>query len=213
MARLLSETYCALGFLSSGHLVEIDRSGLVAGYMGQTAIKVKGVVTTALGGVLFIDEAYSLSDSSRESDYGHEAIEVLLKMMEDNRQNLVIIAAGYTDKMKHFLRSNPGLESRFNRFIHFEDYSPQELYDIFVSQCQQAGYTFGSEFGQTIAALLQSKYENRSDNWGNARAVRNLFEATAANQADRLSSNPKPTRDELATLLVADLPSPESNSP
>jgi hypothetical protein len=120
--------------------------------------------------------------------------------------------AGYTDKMKIFLRSNPGLESRFNRFIHFEDYSPQELYDIFVSQCQQGGYTFDGDFGQAIATLLQNKYENRSDNWGNARAVRNLFETTVANQANRLSSSPSPTRDDLTALFLADLPSPECNA-
>ena len=210
VARLLAEIYHALGFLSKGHLVETDRSGLVGGYIGQTAIKVKGVVTSALDGLLFIDEAYSLSVSSHDSDYGHEAIDTLLKLMEDNRQNLVVVVAGYTDKMKLFLRSNPGLESRFNKFIHFEDYSPQELYDIFVSQCQQSSYTFDAQFAQSLAALLRIQYENRSDNWGNARAVRNLFETTLANQASRLCSSPNPTRNDLTTLTVPDLPHSET---
>ena len=186
VARLLAEIYCSLGFLSKGHLVETDRAGMVGGYMVQTAIKVKDAVKRAFGGVFFIDEAYALTKSDQGSDYGHEAIDTLLKLMEDNRQDLVVVVAGYTEKMGDFLRSNPGLESRFNRFIQFEDYTPQELYDIFVNLCAQGGYTFDAEVGREVSTLLRSKYESREANWGNARAVRNLFETTVSNQANRI---------------------------
>ncbi len=207
VARLLAEIYGALGVLSKGHLIETDRSGLVGGYMGQTAIKVKDVTKRSLGGVLFIDEAYSLSQSNLESDYGQEAIDTLLKVMEDNRQNMAVVVAGYTEKMKGFLQSNPGLESRFNRFIHFDDLRPQDLYDVFVSLCTQGGYTFETEFGQALWNQLQEQYENRSENWGNARAVRNFFETVISKQATRLSAYAKPTRAQLATLILDDLPS------
>ena len=131
VARLLSKIYNKIGILSKGHLVETDRSGLVGGYVGQTAIKTQDVIKSAMGGILFIDEAYSLATSS-ENDYGKEAIDTILKAMEDNRDDLIVIVAGYTQLMDNFLHSNPGLESRFNKFIEFKDYDADELYDIFM---------------------------------------------------------------------------------
>ena len=137
VARLLSKIYHEIGLLSKGHLIETDRSGLVGGYVGQTAIKTRDVVDQAMGGILFIDEAYSLASTS-ENDYGKEAINTILKSMEDNRDDLIVIVAGYPELMDRFLHSNPGLESRFNKFIYFDDYNAEELYDIFKLMCDEA---------------------------------------------------------------------------
>ena len=140
VARLMSRIYKSLGVLSKGHLVEVDRSGLVAGYVGQTAIKTAEVIEKAMGGVLFIDEAYALSNRG-STDYGMEAIDTLLKAMEDHRDDLVVIVAGYTELMQEFVHSNPGLESRFNRFMHFPDYTVDEMAGIFKMRCEKSGYT------------------------------------------------------------------------
>ena len=206
IARLLANIYRALGLLSQGHLVETDRGGLVAGYVGQTAIKTKDIVKKAIGGVLFIDEAYTLSSSKGESDYGQEAIDTLLKLMEDNRKELIVIVAGYTQRMSDFINANPGLESRFNKHIEFSDYSPDELYEIFLKQCVNGGYTYNEEFGLAISALLQSEYKKRTDKFGNARLVRNIFETIISNQANRLGVMANPSEQELRTLSSEDLP-------
>ena len=192
--------------LKKGQLVEVDRSGLVAGYVGQTALKTQEVIKSALGGVLFIDEAYSLA-SGGENDFGREAIETLLKAMEDHRDELVVIAAGYDGPMEKFISSNPGLESRFNKFIHFQDYNGAELLEMFRLQCKKNGYTLTPEAEARAAELFNVLYENRDENFGNGRTVRNLFEDAVVRQSDRVAVLPSPGREELMALLPEDLES------
>lgn len=204
VARLLGELYAAIGALEKGQLIEVDRSGLVAGYVGQTAIKTGQVIDSAIGGVLFIDEAYSLA-SGGENDFGREAIETLLKGMEDHRDELVVIVAGYDGPMEKFISSNPGLESRFNKYIHFPDYTPEELHGIFMLQCSKHGYRLSAEADAALTALLTRLFNERDENFGNGRTVRNLFEDAISRQANRLSSLETPTKDDLMTLLPEDL--------
>lgn len=203
VARLLSKIYHKIGVLSQGHLIETDRSGLVGGYVGQTAIKTQEVIQSALGGILFIDEAYSLAQSS-ENDYGKEAIDTLLKAMEDNRDDLIVIAAGYPALMDRFLHSNPGLESRFNKFIYFDDYDEKQLYDIFMLMCDEANLTLDDGARDYLAQYLTKMYENRSDNFANGRAVRNFFEEVITNQANRLAVLDEITDEQLNTLTYED---------
>lgn len=188
VARLLAKIYCQLGVLSKGHLIEVDRSGLVAGYVGQTAIKVKEVIQEALGGILFIDEAYSLTVNRGESDFGFEAVDTLLKGMEDYRDDLIVIVAGYPDLMNEFLNSNPGLRSRFNKFIHFTDYTPQELLDIFSTMCESMGYAMSKECKDFVRTYFEQRYATKDINFANGRDVRNYFEMAMVNQANRLST-------------------------
>ena len=204
VARLLAGLYAAVGALKQGQLVEVDRSGLVAGYVGQTALRTSEVVKKAIGGVLFIDEAYSLA-AGGENDFGREAIETLLKAMEDHRDELVVIVAGYDGPMEKFISSNPGLESRFNKYIHFPDYTPEELHGIFMLQCEKHGYTLSAEADAALKDLLRRLYDTRDENFGNGRTVRNLFEDAISRQANRISALDSPTRDELMTLLPEDL--------
>ena len=205
VARLLAQIYKAMGVLSKGQLVEVDRSGLVAGFVGQTAIKTGEVIQKALGGVLFIDEAYALASSDNANDFGKEAIETLLKGMEDHRADLVVIVAGYTELMGRFIHANPGLESRFNKYFYFDDYTGDQLMEIFTSMCAKNGYTL-DESGRTYAAkLLHELYENRDENFGNARDVRNLFERAVACQADRVAVLEHPDKEALMALTEADL--------
>ena len=209
VARLLAEIYRALGLLQKGHLVETDRSGLVGGYVGQTALKVQELVSQALGGVLFIDEAYALTAGRHDTDYGREAVDTLLKLMEDNRDQLVVIVAGYDDKMHEFLGSNPGLRSRFNKFLSFSDYSPQELFEIFWRLTDRAEYTLSSDAEILARSLLQAQYETRMPNFGNGRMVRNFFERTLSKHADRIASLNAPTDRDLSLILPVDLPAGE----
>ena len=188
VARLIAQIYRSLGVLSRGHLVETDRSGLVAGYVGQTAIKTAEVIKRAMGGVLFIDEAYALAPKGSESDYGQEAIETLLKAMEDNRGDLIVIAAGYTDLMEDFLNSNPGLRSRFSKTLFFEDYDGIQLHEIFCKMCRDSGMTVTEEANERMRTYFQDLYEKRGVNFANARDVRNAFEKVLAGQANRLAS-------------------------
>lgn len=185
IARKMAQAYHSLGILNKGHLVETDRSGLVAGYMGQTAQKVTEVVESALDGVLFIDEAYSLV-SDREGDYGQEAIDTLLKLMEDNRDRLVVIVAGYPDLMERFINSNPGLKSRFNKYLYFEDYTDEELAQIFLINCVKQDYTVDQALYPYILNRISQLRYYEGNNFGNARSVRNYFEQVISNQANRL---------------------------
>lgn len=203
VARILARAYRALGVLSKGHLVEVDRSGLVAGYVGHTALKTKEVVKRALDGVLFIDEAYALLGEGK--DFGPEAINTLLKLMEDYRDRLIIIVAGYTDRMMAFLESNPGLKSRFNKFIHFDDYSVAELGQIFQYMLDKAQYRPTEEALLEIEPTMQSLCEMAGAHFGNARAVRNLMEHVQQEHANRLSPVEEPTIDELLTVEAADI--------
>jgi SpoVK/Ycf46/Vps4 family AAA+-type ATPase len=204
IARLLGAIFHALGLLSKGHLTEVDRAELVAGYVGQTAIKTDKVVQEALGGVLFIDEAYSLAPDNSDQDFGREAIETLLKLMEDHRGDLVVIVAGYRDRMETFLESNPGLRSRFTRFIDFPDYTPDELALIFTRLTEEEGYTLGDGALDAVRAILNREHEMRRDNFGNARLVRNLFERSLTSQANRLVGG-TPSRAELCLLTAGDI--------
>ena len=205
VARLLAKIYHAIGVLEKGQLVEVDRSGLVAGFVGQTAIKTQKVIEQAIGGVLFIDEAYALVNQENGNDFGHEAVEVLLKNMEDHRKDLIVIVAGYTELMGKFIASNPGLESRFNKYFYFEDYTGQQLMEILRSMCKKNGYTLSKEGDAWAEQDLKELYENRDENFGNARDVRNLFEKAVARQSDRIAGLESPTREQLMELLPVDL--------
>ncbi|MBQ8302637.1 MAG: AAA family ATPase [Clostridia bacterium] len=204
VARIVSKIYRALGIISSGHLVEVDRSGLVAGYVGQTALKTDEVVNRAIGGVLFVDEAYTLT-SGGSNDFGQEAVDTLLKAMEDNRQNLVVIFAGYDNLMDKFIDSNPGLRSRVKTFINFADYTPSELFNIFAGLCRKNGYTLASSAAYALSDYFEEAYAKRDENFGNGRDVRNLFEKTVTKQSKRVSLIDSPTDEELAEIRTADL--------
>ncbi len=205
IARLLAEIYKAMGLLSKGHLVEVDRSGLVGGYVGQTAIKVNQVVTKAKGGVLFIDEAYSLTVNRGATDYGFEAVDTLLKYMEDNRDDLIVIVAGYPAPMEQFLNSNPGLKSRFNKYLHFEDYTPEELIGILKLNAKKADLVLSEDAEKFATEFFTKRCKNRPENYANGRDVRNFFEKALINQANRLALLDSIDDEQLTTLEVSDL--------
>jgi hypothetical protein len=207
IARLLGKVYRALGLLESGHLVETDRAGLVAGYVGQTAIKIDEVVNDALDGVLFIDEAYTLALSKGDKDFGQEAIDTLLKRMEDQRERLAVVVAGYPDEMKEFVNSNPGLKSRFNRFYYFDHYTPAELLRIFDLFMKNASFTLTGPARRGILNILSEFYGRRDRSFGNGRFVRNLFERMIERQANRIASISQLTDAILCSLTKADIPS------
>ncbi len=203
IARLMARIYRSLGILSKGQLVEVDRSGLVAGYVGQTAIKTSKVIEKAMGGVLFIDEAYALNGRS-ENDFGQEAIDTVLKAMEDHRDDLVVIVAGYTDLMHKFIHSNPGLESRFNRFLEFADYTPDEMMGIFKMQCKKGFYTLADGVEELVRDYIVE--ENVDPNtFGNGRGVRNIFENILVQQNNRLAAMDTITREDLMTITADDV--------
>lgn len=205
IARKLAEIYKCLGVLDSGVLVETDRSGLVAGYVGQTAEKVKEVVEKAVGGILFIDEAYTLAGGQSEGDYGQEAVDTLLKLMEDRRDELIVIVAGYPEPMKAFLDSNPGLRSRFNKYVTFEDYSVMELYQIFEQLCQQTDYKYDASMQDKIIYHIQKMMAGKGKDFANAREIRNYFEKVVINQANRIVRQQTGNVDELVTITEEDL--------
>ena len=206
VARILSGLYKAIGVLSKGQLVEVDRSGLVAGFVGQTAIKTSDVVKSAIGGILFIDEAYALApDVGSSNDFGREAIETLLKLMEDHRDDLIIIVAGYSDPMERFITSNPGLESRFNRYFVFEDYNSEDLYAIFSSMCAKSEYILTDEASDYAREHFRLLYEFRDENFGNARHVRNFLENIVTVHSDRVSDLKDHTREDLTTVILEDM--------
>jgi SpoVK/Ycf46/Vps4 family AAA+-type ATPase len=204
VARILASIYKDLGILKSGHLIETDRSGLVAEYVGQTAIKTNKIIDEALDGVLFIDEAYSLVQGGKE-DFGKEAIATLLKRMEDDRERLVVILAGYTNEIEDFINSNPGLRSRFNRYIHFEDYTAEELFDIFCLQVKKNEYSMSENTREHLKNYLNHIVNNKHKDFGNARFVRNLFERVIQNQANRLAKKENLTKGELTEIIKEDI--------
>ncbi|MCC8117855.1 MAG: AAA family ATPase [Bacteroidales bacterium] len=205
VARIVAAIYKELGILEKGHLVETDRSGLVAEYVGQTAVKTNKIVDSALDGVLFIDEAYSLAQGS-SNDFGQEAISTLLKRMEDDRNRLVVIIAGYTDEIKQFINANPGLQSRFNRYIHFDDYDADELVDIYQYNLRKYDYRLTPDAQEVLSEVIQRAVANKDRHFGNARFVRNLFEKTLENQARRLVHIDNPDENALTEITAADIP-------
>ena len=186
VARLLAKIYKQLGVVSEGQLIEVDRSNLVAGYVGQTATKTMEVIDSAMGGILFIDEAYTLIKEGDEKDFGQEAVDTLLKRMEDDRDNFIVIVAGYTEKMEKFVNSNPGLKSRFNKYIFFKDYTGKELYKIFESMCSKQEYEPDEEAAEYIKEYLTRRAEAHEENFANAREVRNYIERCISRQATRI---------------------------
>ena len=202
VARIMARIYHSLDILSKGQLVEVDRSGLVAGYVGQTALKTQKVIEKAMGGVLFIDEAYALNGKS-ENDFGQEAIDTILKAMEDHRDDLVVIVAGYTELMDRFIHSNPGLESRFNRFLMFEDYTPEQMVAIFKMQCKKGCYVLAEGTEELVRDFISE--ESADDSFGNARGVRNLFEHILVAQNNRLARMEQVTREDLMQILPDDV--------
>jgi len=203
VSRLVAQIFRTLGVVERGHLVETDRSHLVAGFVGQTAIKVREAFDEADQGVLLIDEAYALARGG-ENDFGREAIDTVVKLIEDRRDRLVVIAAGYPDEMGEFIDANPGLRSRFPKTIHFPDYSTDELMHIFESLGEKGGYHCDAEASEIVRAWFDA--EPRTKGFGNGRVARNLFEAAVARQATRVVKIDDPTDEDLTTLVAADIP-------
>ena len=206
VARILAQIYHGLGVLSKGHLVEVDRSGLVAGYMGQTSEKVTEVIEKAKGGILFIDEAYALANG-QQGDFGQEAIDILNKAMEDNREDLIVIAAGYHDEMQDFLDANPGLRSRFNRTIEFPNYDAAELVEIMSNRAKSLDYTLTDDAVQYVQDTFTRILACPPENFGNARSVRNYLDRVIHNQANRLIAENNFKEEDLTKLTLADVQS------
>lgn len=210
VARILANIFRKLKILKKGHLVETDRMGLVGQYIGHTAKKTSEIVDSALDGVLFIDEAYSLVGG--ENDFGAEAIDTLVKRMEDDRDRLIVIVAGYPKDMDEFIQTNPGLKSRFSKTIHFSDYSPPELSKILQIFCKNNQYEISSGAEEKLTQVFEYALSETGDDFGNGRYVRNLFEQIIRNQAMRLSQLKQTlTKEELITIEAADIVLPESN--
>ena len=203
VARILARLYKNIGVLSKGQLVEVDRSGLVAGYVGQTALKTQEQIKRAMGGVLFVDEAYALSQ--KDDNFGQEAIDTILKAMEDHRDDLVVIVAGYTEPMKKFINSNPGLKSRFNKYIEFQDYSVDELEQIFYLNCNKYDYKVDEDIKHHIRTMIAARKLLKLENFANAREVRNMFEEIIANQARRVSEMENPSIEDMMRISLEDL--------
>ena len=206
VARIIANLYKELGVISKGQFVETDRSGLVAGYVGQTAIKTKELIDSAMGGVLFIDEAYTLApEGSGGNDFGQEAIDTLLKAMEDNRDDFIVIVAGYPDLMNRFINSNPGLNSRFNKYLYFNDYNAEELEKIFMLMCEKYQYVPDDELKEKLPEFFQLMVLTKPDNFANAREVRNIFEKAVQRQSSRLYNNKEHTQEDLTVLKAEDV--------
>jgi SpoVK/Ycf46/Vps4 family AAA+-type ATPase len=204
VARILTKIYKALGVLERGHMVETDRQGLVAGYVGQTAIKTTERIEEALGGVLFIDEAYALTGriSGAQGDFGDEAIQTLLKRMEDNRGEFFVFVAGYPDNMENFIKANPGLSSRFDKILKFEDYDPDELLEIAMLMFEDRGVIPNPEATTHLKQYLAFQYEYRDKFFGNARTVRNIVTEAIKNQNLRLAALPYDERKDTPNNIL-----------
>ena len=205
VARLLAKIYKALGVVTEGQLIEVDRSNLVAGYVGQTATKTMEVIDSAMGGILFIDEAYTLIKEGDEKDFGQEAVDTLLKRMEDDRDSFIVIVAGYTEKMEKFVNSNPGLKSRFNKYIFFKDYTGKELYKIFQSMCSKQEYEPDEEAAEYIQEYLVRRAQAHEEYFANAREVRNYIERCISRQATRIVNMDKPDDKAVRTFTIDDV--------
>lgn len=210
IARLMARIYRSLGVLSKGQLIEVDRSGLVAGYVGQTATKTAEVVKKAIGGVLFIDEAYTLTSGKGENDFGQEAVDTLLKAMEDQREDLVVIVAGYDGLMDKFIHSNPGLESRFNRYLHFDDYTIDEMMAILELQLKKGQYTLTDGARAAVREYIELA-NTGSIAFGNARGVRNIFERLLVAQANRLATLETLSKEALMEITEEDVSAAEAS--
>ncbi|MDD3664580.1 MAG: AAA family ATPase [Bacteroidales bacterium] len=205
VARLLGKIYRSLGILKRGHVVEVDRSSLVAEYIGETAIKTNKLIDSALDGILFIDEAYTLIPEDSPRDFGREAVDTLLKRMEDDRDRLIVIVAGYTDEMDRFIKSNPGLQSRFTRTFRFVDYTPEELFEIFNRTCRQGKYLVEKTAVEKLQRYFAYIYRSRSKTFGNARKIRNIFEEIIRNQSARIAEVDDLTDEILMTITLTDV--------
>lgn len=204
VARIVGRIYKKIGLLSKGHFVEVSRTDLIAGYQGQTALKVKKVIEKARGGVLFIDEAYSITENDHSDSYGRECLTELTKALEDYRDDLVVIVAGYTEPMKKFFESNPGLKSRFNTFIEFEDYSADELEKILENMCSADDYVLSESAKMKIYQYLSDSVRNKKENFANGRMIRNLYDDLIMNHARRVVNLQKPERKDLSTIIEED---------
>ena len=205
VARMLAQIYQYMGVLKKGQLVEVDRSGLVRGYIGQTAERTQEVISEALGGILFIDEAYTLTVNKGEGDFGQEAVDTLLKAMEDYRDEIIVIVAGYTDLMEEFLNSNPGLKSRFSNFIFFEDYTAEEMYAILESMLKKQQYSLSDEAKVKAKEIFETRVANKPENFANARDVRNFMERAISNHAMRVVAIENADENVLSVIESEDL--------
>lgn len=206
VARIVGRIYKQIGLLSSGHFLEVSRTDLIAGYQGQTAHKVKKVIEKAKGGVLFIDEAYSITENDHSDSYGRECLTELTKALEDYRNDLVVIVAGYTEPMKKFFESNPGLKSRFNTFIEFDDYSKDELIEIMKVMCEKDDYKLSNEVISVLNDIICEIIEKKEEQFANGRFVRNIFEEMIMNHARRVNQLSSPSKDELQFFMECDVP-------
>lgn len=216
VARIVGRIYKQIGLLSKGHFVEVSRTDLIAGYQGQTALKVKKVIDEAKGGVLFIDEAYSITENDHSDSYGRECLTELTKALEDYRDDLVVIVAGYTEAMNHFFASNPGLKSRFNTFIEFPDYSALELQKMFLKLCKDNDYELEDAASHQILNYMEQQIAEKSENFANGRLVRNLYDDVTMNHAKRVVKIPNPDRKTLSLICCSDLehiPTVEAKQP
>lgn len=204
VARIVGHIYKQIGLLSKGHFVEVSRTDLIAGYQGQTALKVKAVIEKSKGGVLFIDEAYSITENDHSDSYGRECLTELTKALEDCRDDLVVIVAGYTEPMKKFFESNPGLKSRFNTFIEFEDYNSNELYEILNGFCKNNDYILSKEIGEKIKKYIDDAVSNKDDNFSNGRLARNIYDDLVMNHAKRVNLISNPTYEDLSIINAED---------
>lgn len=205
VARIIGHVYNKIGLLSKGQFIEVSRTDLIAGYQGQTALKVKDVIERAKGGVLFIDEAYSITENDHSDSYGRECLTELTKALEDYREDLVVIVAGYTEPMKQFFESNPGLKSRFNTFIEFDDYSAEELFEILEFMCKDNDYVLTADAVESVKKIIENAVDNKQDNFANGRFVRNLFDELIMNQAKRIAKDENLDQESMVNLNAGDV--------
>lgn len=206
VARIIGRIYKQIGLLSKGQFIEVSRTDLIAGYQGQTALKVKKVIEKAMGGVLFIDEAYSITENDHADSYGRECLTELTKALEDYRDDLVVIVAGYTEPMQLFFESNPGLRSRFNTFIKFDDYDEEELINIMKQTCEKNNYETSADANEKIKNVIHERVTRKEEEFANGRFIRNLFEDMIMNHARRVDHLENPNEQDLKTIKGEDVP-------